>query len=370
LLDKARTIVLARLESDEITPIHEIQVTRFTVIETFKGKKRKHILVGAMGKRGGAFKDLDKILFLRPMKSGRLHELVDAIDITVRDEDYVPDTVRSYLRIAEEARPAPRYKALFNLSMRNLRTRSVFATRVAVKELGALVDHAAYLFKPADHDAIEAARQTMPRATAADYAKLRRKVSRLIGAHFARADEVYPPGPARDELRNAIRRFRSLPDPDDRVTLMNAMAKAAGRRLGKFCKGALFDESPTVRARAAWFLGEFADETAASALLKDLKDVTGQELEARIEALGKIGTPESLTPVLRLINRRHAVDSILEAVARIGGIEAENVLERVERSLVGRVGEETRLERIRYYRSDAFVKAEAKRRLDARKAWR
>lgn len=367
LLDKAPVIVLARLEKDEITPIHEIQVTSFTVVETFKGRKRKTVLVGGMGRRGGAFKDLEKVLFLRPMKSGRIHELVDSVDLTVRDEDHVPDTIRAYLRIGLEDRPAPRQRALFDLSMRNLRSRSVFATRVAARELSGLADVAPHLFKASDHDAIRQARRTVPRASAADHSRLLRKVSRLIGAHFSRAEEVYPPGPARDELRAAIRRFRALTEPRDRITLMDAMAKAAGRRLRLFCEGAMLDESAEVRARAAYHLGEFGVEASSAVLLRELDGARGAELEARIEALGKIGHQDSLKPVLRLIGRRHAVDKVLEAVARIGGIEAQNVLERVERSLVGKVGEEARLKRIRYYRSDAFAKAEAKRRLDARK---
>ena len=73
--------------------------------------------------------------------------------------------------------------------------------------------------------------------------------------------------------------------------------------------------------------------------------------------------------MLVFLGAESSVDAVLLAIARIGGIDASNVLERVERTLVGRPGEEERLRRIRYYRSESFAPAEAKRRRDAKKAW-
>ncbi|MEE2712409.1 MAG: hypothetical protein VX913_06525 [Planctomycetota bacterium] len=369
LLDRVGVVVRARLDSDEILPLHEIQVTRFKVLETFKGAARDHVLVGAAGARGGAFKDLDKILFLKPLKSGSIHELVDVVDLTPRDEIVVPKTLRAYFRIAAEKLPAMRARSLFNLSLTNVETRSVFATRVAYNELLRLADETSFLFKVEHLDRIQRCRETAPRASRATLTRLSRKISRLLGAHLMGAEEAFPPGPARAELRTAISQFRRMQAPENRVSMMDSMAAAAKSRLRRFCEGAMLDESPVVRTRAAWYLGEFGAERSLAARTRDHSGSTGDELSARIEAIGKTGLADGLQPVLVFLGAESSVDAVLLAIARIGGIDASNVLERVERTLVGRPGEEERLRRIRYYRSESFAPAEAKRRRDAKKAW-
>ncbi|NRA97632.1 MAG: hypothetical protein HRU14_15665, partial [Planctomycetes bacterium] len=165
VLDRSPLVVRAQLDSDEVLPLHEIQVTRFKVLETLKGRRRKHVLVGAAGERGGAFKDLDKVLFLKPLKSGSLHELIDIIDLTSRDSETVPATLRAYFRIAREARPAPRNRALFDLSMSNVGRQSIFATRVAFNELLRLADQAPHLFKPQHLEQLERSGATAPRVS-------------------------------------------------------------------------------------------------------------------------------------------------------------------------------------------------------------
>ena len=369
LLDRVGVVVRARLDSDEILPLHEIQVTRFKVLETFKGAARDHVLVGAAGARGGAFKDLDKVLFLKPLKSGSIHELVDVVDLTPRDEIVVPKTLRAYFRIASEKLPAMRARSLFDLSLTNVETRSVFATRVAYNELLRLADEASFLFKVEHLDRIQRSRETAPRASRPPLTRLTRKISRLLGAHLMGAEEAFPPGPARAELRTAISQFRRMQAPENRVSMMDSMAAAAKSRLRRFCEGSMLDESPVVRTRAAWYLGEFGAERSLSALTRDLSGSTGDELSARIEAIGKIGLADGLQPVLAFLGAASSVDAVLLAIARIGGIDASNVLERVERTLVGRPGEGERLRRIRYYRSESFAPAETKRRRDAKKAW-
>ncbi len=362
-------IVLARLDTDEILPVHQIQLTRFSVVQSIKGGDRKQVMVGGAGTRGGLFRELDKVLFLKRLKSDSIFELVDVVDLVEGEGPLVTETLRSYLAIGAEVRPGERERSLFSLSLENVGRSSVFACRVACNELLRLARTSPYLFKIRHLERLRGHRSSVPVASRPVYRRLVRRVSQLLGAHVLGAEEAFPPGPARDELRGAINRFLALETGAERVVLLDSMAKAGRRRLRRFCEGALLDGAREVRTRAAWYLGEFGNAGSVEALAAGLVEAKGAERVARIEAIGKIGAPAGFPHVVKALERNDAVDAALEAAARIGGLEATNLLDRVERALSRTPGEEARLQRIRYYRGDAFAKAEAKRRRDAKLAW-
>jgi HEAT repeat protein len=164
-----------------------------------------------------------------------------------------------------------------------------------------------------------------------------------------------------------VGRFQRIKDGEDRVRLLDAMVAGGDRRLRLFLEAALRDRSPSVRRRATWHLGEMGEPASLGPLAKALEQASEDEQLGLVEAIGKVGQPEAVAILVPHLADPATLDTALLAIARSGGLEAENVLERTERALAAKGAEKERWERIRYYRSQAFRTEEEKRRQAARK---
>lgn len=367
LLDRSQLIVVARWESDEVTPLHGIQMTRFTVEETLKGAPTSHVLVGNMGDRGNAFPGLAKILFLRVLQSRRVVELVDVVDITATDEGRAPALVRSYLALGKESNPIIRARQIGDLCLRELSSGSIFTSRVAAFELLAQAESMPFLFEPRHMTLVNAAASAIKGPVREPYQRLQRILSGMAGAAYGGTEKAFPPGVARDEFLAVVGRFQRIKDGEDRVRLLDAMVAGGDRRLRLFLEAALRDRSAGVRRRATWHLGEMGEPASLGPLATALEQASEDEQLGLVEAIGKVGHPEAVAILLPRLADPATLDTALLAIARSGGLDAENVLERTERALAAKGAEKERWERIRYYRSKAFRTEEEKRRQAARK---
>ena len=117
LLDRASVIVLARLESDEVLPVHQIQLTRFKVLQSIKGGNRQRVMVGGAGTRGGSFRELEKVVFLKRLKSDSIFELVYVVDLTEAERSFLESTSNDMVDSMEQARK--KYQKKVNTSTEN-----------------------------------------------------------------------------------------------------------------------------------------------------------------------------------------------------------------------------------------------------------
>lgn len=369
LLDKAPVIVKARLGKDEVLQPLGIQVTRFEVLGVLRGPAMQSVLVGAMGERGSAWPDLDKLLFLKPLRSGVVHEAVDCVDLVAAEETAAPGLVADYLELENASDPVAALRRIRDLSLRGLDSGSVFAARVAIRELEGLVAAAPHLFLPADLLRLRRSEGRVPREDRERFRALVDGLGSRLAAHFSGCEAAVPEGPARDEFLRAVGRLRGTRDAAERVALAEAVVANFGRRSRLFCEALLLDASSDVRKRAAFFLGEFAEEGSFDPLARGFAEAGPEEKAERIGALGKIGRPEAVAVLREQLEHPDLLDAVLLALARIGTSDALEILDRLEARLKDVVGEESRVERIGWLRSKSFSRDEARRRLQGRQSY-
>lgn len=365
LLDRAPVIVRGRFDKDESLTGIGLQVTTFKTIRKLRGEVPEQVLVAGMGERARAFPDLDKILFLRPMRSGRLHELVDLIDLLPQDEEVVPATLVAYFGLDRETNPVILARELHAISLRNIESTSLFGVRTAIRELDGLVDSAPHLFTTAAVERIERAKARIPADDLESYRALKARVARVVARHFAGVEAQLEDAEDRESMRRAVAAWRTSSNPEERLLLLDRLVPRFGRKLRLFAEAAIEDGDPGVRARAAYWLGEFA-EGASFAALVDALDTAGEaERRARIEALGKLGRQEAVRRLAAHAETRPLVDAVALALARIGGTEALDLLDRIELRLKPEGEDAVTVEAIRHLRSPEFVREEARRRAEA-----
>jgi hypothetical protein len=82
--------------------------------------------------------------------------------------------------------------------------------------------------------------------------------------------------------------------------------------------------SPVVRAEAAWALGWVEDGSSVASLIEALEAKDSGIVEAAATALGQIGDPTAVDPLIAL--GREDTRGAKVALARIGGAEAGNAI--------------------------------------------
>lgn len=369
LLSRAGVIVQAKFEKDESLHPLEIQITHFHVKRRLMGTCEDTILIGGMGEKAQAFRDLDKLLFLKPLSSGRVFELVDLVDLTARDEVSVPATVAAYLELRTEPNPLVSRQRLKVLSMRNLESNSEFCQRTAVHEVRDLVDRSPQLFSALDLDRIEARRKSVRQGDERVFDEILKRLRAAIARSFVGCELAFDDPTDRSKFLGFVERFRGSAEADDRRRLLDELVEHVGRRARLFCEAVLSDPSTDVRQRALFYLGEFGEEASFGVLQKAVASEAMRERKAAIVALGKLGRPEAVASLRELLKDPALIDDAILALARIGGGESTDLLDRLSTRLGEVPGEEERVGRMEHYRSQEFRKEEARRRLKARQTY-
>lgn len=98
------------------------------------------------------------------------------------------------------------------------------------------------------------------------------------------------------------------------------------RNVGKLI-GALRDEDPFIRQRAAWALWMIGDPQAVEPLIASLGDPSEEVRFFAVSYLGKVGDPRAVEPLVsRWVHEGKLHDAIREALEKIGGPEAGEAL--------------------------------------------
>lgn len=367
LLKRAPLVVRARQVEDKM--LRRIQVTSFEVLETLRGKvSGRRVLIGAMGSRGRAFPKLEKLLFLKPMRSGRIHDLVDLIDLTESDR-MVPRLLKRYVALEKEPNPVQVARIVRSLSFQGLASGSMFARRLAVRELARIAEQHPYLMTAKDLTRLEELKPRVPRPEYLRYRRTLERVNRRLASTFVGCESAFAAGKERELFLQAQGRFKSYADPQRKIRLLDEMVKTFGRKMRLFCEALLANDERAVRERAAWFLGEFGETPSVDPLVRVLESAPKAERPPFLEALGKIGDPRILPTLQVLIDNEQHIDVTLVALARVGGPEAASLLERVESRLGTEPEDLRRGERIRLLRSKEFARQETRRRQQARRIY-
>jgi hypothetical protein len=258
---------------------------------------------------------------------------------------------------------------LRDLSFKGLESPSVFASRVALRELEGLLEAAAHVFGPGDVGRLQKLKKRIARDDQERFERFLERLRGTLASTFAGCEAHLPEGEDREAFLRFIVRFRGLKDPGERVAAVDASVARWGRRLVAFCEALLLEPAEGVRARAAFWLGEFAEEQSLEPLIQGLDKCQGRERTERITALGKIGRPEAVPVLKGQFGDPVGFDEVCLALARIGGSEAVDLLERIEARLKDVPGEEKRADRMGYLRSAEFKQDEANRRQKARQRY-
>ncbi len=369
LLDRSSVIVRAEMERSAGGSSQDFGVVPFRVRSVFRGHAPDRILVRTPTARLSGVPELPKFLFLRGLESGAIFDLVDLLDITTDDEEIVPGLLVRYLAMQASDPTQHRQDVRRSLAWVGLESVSVFGRRVGLRELNELVREAPHRMVAADADRFA---KLLPRLPKEDEALATRLDADLQNAAFG--DFAPLLASARDPaLKQAwgevVERWKRSAEETERLTILSDLATKRGAKAAGFFSGALSDSSPAVRARAAYWIGELGEPESLDGLVRGFPGVAGVEALMRVEAIGKVGNPEAVGFLRAKLSRPELLEETLTALARIGGPEAEILLQGVQGRLRGGSGESSLVKRIDELLDPKFAKEESKRRLRARKTY-
>lgn len=362
LLDRCDVIAVARYEEEGMLSRHGIDLTAFRVERTLRGPANKRILAGAVSPLAGAFRDLEKVLFLKRIGGDSLLEYVDHVDLTAKDGPLVLATVEAYLKLGGEQHPVRKAARLRSLSLGSLDTDSEFCVRVALHELDGLLRSAPFILDGSEAGPLSNAIPRLPAAEREYAREVVKRLKRIAGVDLAGTEAAFGEGPLRESYSRLRRRFESLDDPAERLATVAEVVKLGGVRARAFCEACLMDGSKDLRIAAARFLGEFGEPGAIPALAEGLGALAVEERIVRIEAIGMIAAPGGIETLRAGLSDAATFDASLLGLARTGGAVAESLLLQAETHLRTVPGSGERLERIARYRSAAFQDEERERR--------
>ena len=366
LLDRSQVIVRARFLSTQTLPPTGIKATRFQILEVLKGRADATILVAGMGERATLFPRIDKLLFLDPMKSGRIHRLVDMVDLIPREAKERVELIKAYLALPRAQRnQQDAAKFSRRMAFRGLGMDSAFCRRSGAREFRWLVRTHPSSLQLTDLRGAERYLTRVPRGEQASYSG----AIDLLRYHLAGPFGVAAKNFLRAETRRAYlddaALFRHASSLEQKLGLLDRMGPRYGVRLRTFFRTLLADLDPKVADRAAFYLGEMADAPSVPRLVHSLGSGGLASRRVRIEALGKIGSASALEALVAQAGNEKLANEVWVAVARIGGGRARAILNS-RRERAKRAGDPASAARFEYLQSERFRKAEELRQQRAR----
>ncbi|MSR74043.1 MAG: HEAT repeat domain-containing protein [Planctomycetes bacterium] len=356
LLDKCDVVVQARWISDRLVS-SSVQVTCFKVEQTFKGEAVAEIRVGGLGRRGKAYTELPKLLFLKGEARSSVYAAVDLVDLTADDAVVAPVLVESTLRLAALDAGAARDLALRELAITGMRSNCAFALRSSLRELQRLTGKRGEFLQWEDVGIVRRAGGSLPvedRALAQHVAE--RIAANLLGT-CAGAELAVREGEERDGLARAIVRIHRAP-LRERIPALASLAERFAGKSRLALEGFLLHADTALRAEAAVLLGEHGSEQSVEKLQQVSAFAESAERHARIEAIGKLGGSDALDGLVALLPERDTLDATLTAIARLDCVGGRQILERVLSQIGSLPAEVNRVQLIQRLLSSQFREAE------------
>ena len=366
LLDRSDVIVRAHFVSDMVLQPSAVQVTRFKRLAVLKGKAPSLVLVAGMGERARAFRDLDKLLFLRRMKSGHIFRLVDLVDLIPEESEGREALVRFYLGLDEVTSPLARQARLKRHCLKCLKAPGSFVRKVAIHELEDLSRRRPAVFSAEDLSRLRCSFMGLGPRERRLLEETRRRLRARLALPFPGYEEIFSDPRDRADFIAATADLKRAPDPQSRVSLLDRMVRRFGLKMERFLWVLLEDRERGLAERAAHYLGEFGSRDSVPALLACLRRGTGADPGLLIEALGKTGGTEAVPTIKSFLDRPGLIDTCILALGRIGGPEAETILARLQKTLESHPDQATRARLVARVRTSEFRREERERRRKSR----
>ncbi len=365
LLDRAPVIVRARYDRD--STFGDVQLTAFSVRRELRGHPGSRVLVVAAGAVVDSFRDVDRLLFLKPEAQDQMYRLVDVVDLTDAAEE-TEATVNGYVGLTEESDPAKRRRILRRLVNDGFGAKGTFSRRLAVREFERLFER--FPDTLTDED-LTAAQQALPGLDQADRTRMRTALERLeerMLGDFAGTQMAVPAGPDRGTFIRAVCRLRETTDAAEQAEIIDRTAEGLGLKSVPFLIRCL--RVPALQTRAMRHLGDMRGSSAVPELLKQLSTSATDQRARIVECLGRIGDDAATLPVARLLESAPEMfRPVIEALARIGSPAAEGLLDVLAHRLADTSDTDPRKQVITEVRTPEWRATEEKRRAAASRAY-
>lgn len=319
LLSRCRSIVVARLDRVTVMPSRE-RLARFHVKELLKGSEGETVLVIGAGDATDSFRKLDKILFLERTGGETMRVLVDLVDLPSQDGRARLSFVRRMLE-ASKRRQRTRVADVKRLVLDHVTSGSPWVRRVLIREIDQLVRRVPGCWRSADIEKIELLRaddlgETETRRLRA--AKL--AIEEETATRWTRSQLVFPDEATRKSFLADLDTFERTQDSAVRVAFLDAAAKTFGRRLAPLLVRHVRDRDDEVAERCADLLGEMESGAGVTPLINVLRSRRPSTVRrAAATALGKIGSPKGVPPLVALAQRdSELLRDVLRALATTG----------------------------------------------------
>ncbi|HYC77037.1 MAG TPA: hypothetical protein VEI02_05355 [Planctomycetota bacterium] len=316
LLDKAPRIVRARFHDER--DVAGVQATAYVVTSVLRGAETPRVLVGGAGPASEASRATDKLLFLRPLRSGVLHELVDMVEAGGDAGRETETFVRRALALSELRDVLERRRALKRLIFDGLRARGEFARKLGAREFVRASVQLPGLFQASDLPELRAASQRLP-----DDERLRFKEAlgalaneRLEG--FAGVERTAPDGPDRELFLLGAEALNGAASEEDRAAVLDGMVRRFGKRTGALLVAAIQDRRADVRREALRLAGILRVPEAGPPALALFRKATGAEKAAAAECLGRLGEADAAAALGEALDlKAPEAEILLVALARL-----------------------------------------------------